>query len=53
MYIGTVLLRRSEYEFWHMTLRKLLALYGEHKSYNNMDENNTTPEKEAFIDNIF
>jgi len=55
MYIGTVILRRTEAEFWRMTLRKLLALYDEHKIYNGLTEDESSPDssKEAFIDNIF
>jgi len=52
MYIGTVLLGRSEDQFWSMTLRKLMALYEEHKSCNGIEEESAS-EKETFIDNIF
>lgn len=53
LYVGTVILRRSEAQFWRMTPRKLNALtraYVELKSPKDGTEQNKP--KTAFIDQI-
>lgn len=50
MYIATVLLNRTEKEFWKMTLRKLVALYEEYKVANGIEDNKETPN--AYIDQV-
>ncbi|MHB8984052.1 MAG: phage tail assembly chaperone [Carboxydocellales bacterium] len=43
MYMGTVLLRMTENEFWRCTPRKLFALWNAHKRYNSSPEEQNKP----------
>lgn len=51
LYVGTVLLRRSEMHFWRMTPNKLRALAKVHSVVNGGEEEDSA-QKEGFIDNI-
>ncbi|OAB31749.1 hypothetical protein PMSD_18360 [Paenibacillus macquariensis subsp. defensor] len=52
-YIGTVVLRMSESDFWSCTLRKLLSLIAAHRRYNRMDKEDEAQEtaSDEFIRN--
>lgn len=53
LYIATVMLGRSERQFWRMTPRKLNALTRAHVKMNpNGDGEADKPQKQAFIDQI-
>lgn len=49
LFIATVLLNKTEEEFWRMTLRKLSALYDEYKLFNGIEEDGKDV---IFIDQI-
>lgn len=57
LYVGTVVLKRSEAAFWRMSPRKLNALVAAHIEINNPDSDNQPKKNNAsvpvgFIDNI-
>jgi hypothetical protein len=55
LYVATVVLKRSERQFWKMSPRKLNALVKVHIKMNNSDEDEDSPEKtkHGFIDQVF
>jgi len=55
LYVATVILQRSEREFWRMTPRKLNALTRAHVTLNGGDKGKKgkVAAKPGFIDNIF
>jgi hypothetical protein len=55
LYVATVVLKRSERQFWKMSPRKLNALVKIHIKMNSSDEDGESPEttKQGFIDQIF
>lgn len=58
LYIATVILKRSEKEFWRMVPRKLNALLSAHAQINNSDDEETgdtsapSKSKVGFIDQV-
>jgi uncharacterized phage protein (TIGR02216 family) len=55
LYVGTVILKRPEKQFWRMTPRKFNALVRVHIRLNDPDEQKKMQEERpaAFIDQIF
>lgn len=54
LYTATVLLKRTEKQFWRMSPRKLQALVKVHVDLNNGDTETDEPKaKQGFIDQIF
>lgn len=54
MYVATVILRRTEKQFWRMSPRKLNALVKAHVRLNNPDESEKQEKpKMGYIDQIF
>lgn len=57
LYAGTVILNRSEREFWRMSPRKLKALSTVHVELNNAEpkksKNGLPKSKPGFIDQVF
>lgn len=52
-YIGTVLLGMDERTFWRTQLRKLLALWEQHKKYHGLDKDASEKDAdEVFIDQL-
>jgi len=51
LYAGTVILRRSEKEFWRMTPRKLRALFNVHVEVNKTDDKKSDNRK-GYIDEV-
>lgn len=51
LYVGTVLLRRSERAFWRMTPRKLSSLTKVHIRFNGGDDDKAGASK-GFIDDV-
>lgn len=55
LYVGTVILGRSEKAFWRMTPRKLGALTDAHVTMNSSSEDKDAPANKApmgYIDNV-
>ena len=53
LYVGTVILKRSEREFWRMTPRKFNALTRVHMKFNDPDYKPKEKPRVAYIDQIF
>ena len=54
LYVGTVILKRNERQFWRMTPRKLTALTDAHIDLNDgKDRDKKKKEQTKFIDQIF
>lgn len=52
MYTATVILRRTEKQFWSMTPRKLNALTRKHIEMNPTGDESEGPSKAAYIDQV-
>lgn len=55
LYVGTVILRRTEKQFWRMTPRKLNALTKAHIEINSPDKNKSKKQgaRAGYIDQVF
>ncbi len=52
LYIGTVLLRRTEAQFWKMTPRTLLALVEVHIELNSSEGSRQKRVRQGYIDEV-